>query len=395
MKITKIELLTTGGLDIINFTFCRVWTDEGIYGDGEVAGIHGSGHAAFAMLQDCAKYLLGRDPMQTELIWEDIYKSSFFGQNGGPVVFNAISAYDIALWDIKGKFFGVPVSTLLGGKSRDEMRCYASQLQDGWWPLDEKGYSKPHTAITIAELQESARQAVAEGYTCVKLDCLNYDANGVRPTRAMREQILEPDMLRLFKARIAAVREAIGPDVQLIVENHSRLDAAGAIQIANIAKDYDILYFEEPNTPSAVGTEYLKEKIDIPIALGERVYTRWQYIPYFENRSVRVIQPDISNCGGYTETKKVCDMAHAYDLAVQIHTCGSPLSTHIALQLEAVIPNFAIHEHHSLLRNIEYPITKYNWHPVNGKLPVPTEPGIGNELTEEAWKRATASITIK
>ena len=310
-------------------------------------------------------------------------------------MFNAISAYDIALWDIKGKFFGVPVSTLLGGRSRDEMRCYASQLQDGWWPLDENGYSEPHTAITLAELQESARQAVAEGYTCVKLDCLNYDANGVRPTRAMREQILEPDMLRLFRERIAAVREAIGPDVQLIVENHSRLDAAGAIQIANIAKDYDILYFEEPNTPSAVGTEYLKEKIDIPIALGERVYTRWQYIPYFENRSVRVIQPDISNCGGYTETKKVCDMAHAYDLAVQIHTCGSPLSTHIALQLEAVIPNFAIHEHHSLLRNIAYPITKYNWHPKNGRLPVPTEPGIGNELTEEAWKRATAKITIQ
>ena len=394
MKITKIDLLTTGGLDIINFTFCRVYTDEGIYGDGEVAGIHGSGHASFAMLQDCAKYLIGKDPMKTELIWEDIYKSSFFGQNGGPVVFNAISAYDIALWDIKGKFFGVPVSTLLGGAGRDEIRCYASQLQDGWWPLDENGYSAPHTAVTIEEIKESAKQAVAEGYTCVKIDCLNYDANGVRPTRGMREQILEPDMLRLFKERIAAVREAIGPDVQLIVENHSRLDSAGALQIANIAKAYDILYFEEPNTPSAVGSEYLASKIDIPLAMGERIYTRWQYIPYFENRSLRVIQPDISNCGGYTETKKVCDMAHAYDLAVQIHTCGSPLSTHIALQLEAVIPNFAIHEHHSLLRNIEHPITKYNWHPKDGKLPVPTEPGIGNELTEDAWKYATATLTI-
>ncbi|MBR3034264.1 MAG: mandelate racemase/muconate lactonizing enzyme family protein, partial [Firmicutes bacterium] len=135
--------------------------------------------------------------------------------------------------------------------------------------------------------------------------------------------------------------------------------------------------------------------IDIPLAMGERIYTRWQYIPYLENRTLRVIQPDISNCGGYTETKKVCDMAHTYDVGVQIHTCGSPLSTHIALQLEAVIPNFAIHEHHSLLRNIKTPITKYNWQPENGYLPVPTEPGIGNELIPKAWKMAIAKTTIE
>ena len=395
MKITKIDLLTVGGLDIISFTFCRVYTDAGIYGDGEVAGIHGSGHAAFAMLQDFAKYLIGKDPMKTELIWEDMFKTSFWGQNGGPAVFNAMSAYDIALWDIKGKYFNVPVSTLLGGASRDSIRCYASQLQDGWWPLDENGYSEPHTAITLAEIEQSCKQAVAEGFDCVKIDCLNYDAEGKRPTRPMREQMLEPGYLNLFKKRIECVRKAIGPDVQLIVENHSRLDSFGACQIAGIAKDYDILYFEEPNTPSAFTAEYLKEKIDIPLAMGERIYTRWQYIPYLENRTLRIIQPDISNCGGYTETKKVCDMAHAYDVGVQIHTCGSPLSTHIALQLEAVIPNFAIHEHHSLLRNIKYPITKYNWQPENGHLPVPTEPGIGNELTAKAWELAEAKMTIE
>ncbi|MCF0149959.1 MAG: mandelate racemase/muconate lactonizing enzyme family protein, partial [Firmicutes bacterium] len=247
----------------------------------------------------------------------------------------------------------------------------------------------------LAELKDSCRQAVEEGYTCVKLDFLNYDENGVRPTRGMREQLLEPKMLDLFQKRIEACRQAIGPDVQLIVENHSRLDSAGAVQIAQIAKNYDILYFEEPNTPSAFTAEYLKEKIDIPLAAGERIYTRWQYIPYLENRTLRVIQPDISNCGGYTETKKVCDMAHAYDVGVQIHVCGSPLSTHIALQLEAVIPNFAIHEHHSLLRSIDKPITKYNWQPQNGQLPVPTEPGIGNELTEDAWKYADAKTTIQ
>lgn len=394
MKITKIELLTVKGLDIINFTFCRVWTDEGIYGDAEVAGIHGSGHAAFAMLQDFAKYLLGKDPMQTELLWEDMFKSNFFGQNGGPVVFNAMSAYDIACWDIKGKYFGVPVSTLLGGRSRDQIRCYASQLQDGWWPLNEKGYSVSRTAVSLDELRSCAAQAVKEGYNCVKLDCLNYDEQGQRPSRSRREQFLEPDYLELFRARIAAVRETVGPGCQIIVENHSRLDSAGAVQIADIAKDYDILYFEEPNTPSAYTAEALKREISIPLAAGERIYTRWQYIPYFENRSLRVIQPDISNCGGYTETKKVCDMAHAYDVGVQIHTCGSPLSTHIALQLEAVIPNFVIHEHHSILRNIPRPFTKYNWQPENGHLPVSTEPGIGNELTKEAWELAQASMVI-
>lgn len=395
MKITKIDLLTTGGLDIIGFTFCRVYTDEGIYGDGEVAGIHGSGHAVFGMLQDFAKYLIGKDPMKTELIWEDMFKSNFFGQNGGPVVFNAMSAYDIALWDIKGKYFGVPVSTLLGGASRDSIRCYASQLQDGWWPLDKNGYSEPHTAVSLEDLSASCRQAVAEGYDCIKIDFLNYGEDGIRPTRGQREQLLDPDYLNLFRKRIACVRDVIGPDVQLIVENHSRLDSAGAVQIADIAKDYDILYFEEPNTPSAYTAEYLRDRISIPLAAGERIYTRWQYIPYLENRSLRIIQPDINNCGGYTETKKVCDMAHAYDVGVQIHVCGSPLSTHIALQLEAVIPNFAIHEHHSLLRNIKTPITKYNWQPEHGCLPVPTEPGIGNELTQAAWDLASAKTTIK
>lgn len=162
-----------------------------------------------------------------------------------------------------------------------------------------------------------------------------------------------------------------------------------------MAEKYRIMYFEEPNTPTPYMTKYIADKVNIPIASGERIYGRWQYAQYFENRSLQVIQPDIGNCGGLTEAKKICDMSYAFDVSVQAHVCASPLSTSVALQLESVIPNFVIHEHHTYNRmNFNKGLTKYDPQPVNGYFTVPDEVGIGNEISEQAYKQAQV-IVIK
>ena len=169
------------------------------------------------------------------------------------------------------------------------------------------------------------------------------------------------------------------------MENHSRFDAQSAIQVAKAVEKYNIYFFEEPNTPSPKTVKFIRDNINIPISHGERIYTRWQFAPYFEDQSIQLIQPDIGNCGGITEVKKICDMAYVYDIGVQAHVCASPLSTAAALHLEAVIPNFVIHEHHVYnLHNYNRELCTVDFQPVNGKFKVPDGPGLGAEISETA-----------
>ena len=393
MKITKIDVLhLKTGLKNGHWRpiVGRVYTDEGIYGDGEAALAYGEAQfAAFGMVQNLAKLVIGMDPMDHEIIWDKLYRSTFWGQNGGPVVFAGISAIDIALWDIRGKYYGVPVAKLLGGMRRRELRAYASQLQFGW------GGDEVVPKRTPEEYAQEARLAVAEGYDCVKYDFFTFRPDAGNYGDLDRLGLLTPKQLRVLRDRVAAVREAIGPDVDLIVENHSFTDALSSVQIGKMLKEFNIFYFEEPTTPTAQLTRYVHEETGLPIATGERIYTRWQYADYFKLNAVQVIQPDVGTCGGITEIKKICDMAYVYDVGVQVHACGSPLSTAAALQLEAAIPNFVIHEHHT------YACSKYNrdlciydYQPVNGKFRVPELPGIGNELSEVAFKNCDL-VTIQ
>lgn len=195
--------------------------------------------------------------------------------------------------------------------------------------------------------------------------------------------MLDPYHVHVVIDRLAAVREAVGPDVDIIMENHSYIDAQVAVQLGEQAKKYNILFFEEPTTPNPKMNKFVCDKLNIPIAQGERIYSRWGYAPYFEDGSIQLIQPDIGNCGGLTEAKKICDLAHIYDVGVQAHVCASPLSTAVALQLEAAIPNFTIHEHHVYNRyDYNKKLCKYDYQPVDGYITVPDLPGIGNELTD-------------
>ena len=392
MKITSVDvmLITLGEPSNIgtpwNPVVVRINTDEGISGYGEMGLTYGKAKdAAYGMAQDFGRLILGMDPMNSEQIWEKQFRQTFWGQGGGGVVFSAMSAIDIALWDLKGKALGVPVYQLLGGKTNKKLRAYASQIQFDWG-------KHCHHLIQPAEYAEATRKAIADGYDCVKVDPVGYDEFG-NWKQLKTTGLIGRKHMRLAVDRVAAIREAGGPDMDIIIELHALTDAVSAVQFAREVEQFGIYYYEEPTTPMNAGNmKYVADKTNIPIASGERIYGRYAYQKFFEDHSLQVIQPDLGNTGGISEGKKICDMASAYDVAVQMHVCGGPLATAAAIQLEAVIPNFLIHEQHAaalLEKNIRS--CKYDYQPVNGYFEVPDRPGIGNELSEEAIE--TAIIT--
>lgn len=381
MKITKVDVFYVDDKTnpIIHQVLCRVYTDNGLYGDGEAAMSYGVGAmAAYGMVQDLANLIIGMDPLENEKIWDKMYRTTFWGQNGGGVFTAGMSALDIAIWDIKGKYFNVPIYTLLGGKLNDNLRTYASQLQFGWT-------TRMGAMFTPEDYVAAAKRAIADGYDAIKVDFFTFKE---RPELGAfsdkdRTTLLTPQNLRTVVERVKAVREAVGDDVDIIMENHSYLDVNTAIQLAEAVKPYNIFYFEEPNTPDPDTAVRIAEKVSIPIASGERIYTRWQYEKYFKTQSLHVAQPDMGTCGGFTEVKKICDLAYMYDVAIQVHGCGSPISTAASLHMEAAIPNFVIHEHHQCnLTPGNIKLCKYNYQPVNGRFKVPDLPGLGQELSD-------------
>ena len=392
MKITKVDVFAFNCETQIPFRpiGCRIYTDEGIYGDGEAALSYGTGaSAAFGMVKDLSKLIIGMNPLENEVIWDKLHKTTFWGQAGGPVICAGMSAIDMALWDIKGKFYNAPVYALLGGKRNEKLRCYASQIQQGFGPVHEVKYT-PQQYADIAEY------CVKElGYDAVKIDFYVFDETGGIVNRDRRRCKMDPKTLRIATSRLEAVRNRVGEDVDIIIENHSNLDALSAIQLANAAQPYNIFYFEEPNTPSAKTAKYISENISIPIANGERIFTRWQYLPYFENSSLQVAQPDLGTCGGFTEGKKIADMAHVYDVAFQAHACGSPLSSIAAVHFETALPNFIIHEHHlCFLHQYNIDLCVHDYQPKDGFFTAPDLPGLGNEWSEKALSCAdTVTVT--
>ena len=394
MKITKVDVFQFRcDVPIPNRPVgCRIYTDEGIYGDGEGSMSYGTGsEAAFGMIEALANMIIGMDPLDNEVIWDKMHRTTFWGQSPGPVVFSGISAIDIALWDIKGKVCNMPLYRLLGGKQRKDLRCYASQLQHGF-----RGYHD--FAFSTDKYVEVSKYVVDElGYDAIKIDFLTFDRDPRLPplTNEQRRGPMSPYFVQLAEERVAAVREAVGPNVDIIIENHSNLDAISAIQLARAVEKYNIFFFEEPNTPSPKTAKYIRESISIPIANGERIFSRWQYAPYFEDMSIQIAQPDLTSCGGLTEGKKICDMAHTYDVAVQAHVCGTPLSTALSLHLESAIPNFIIHEQHCVcLHQYMKDLCVHDYQPVKGRFVTPELPGIGNEWTEKAMTEARMKKTV-
>ncbi len=394
MKITSIDIIKahTGGRASDgtwwNPIFLKVNTDEGITGYGEIGLAYSDAiNAAVGICKDFCQIIIGMDPMNNEKIWDVLHRSTFWGQGGGTVIFAGISAIDIALWDIKGKACNMPVYKLLGGKTNEKLRTYASQIQFDW-AKESKNLVYPE------EYAEVTRKAMADGYDCVKVDPLGVDMDG--NWNWNYPPLLEYDMIKTGVERIEAIREAGGDNMDIIVEMHSQTNTNTAIQFAQELENLRCFYYEEPTQP--LNQSLFKEisrKVKMPLASGERIYSRWGYRPFLEDRSLSVIQPDLGNTGGITEGKKICDMAYIYDVGVQLHLCGGPIAIAAALQLETVIPNFLIHEHHQYaLIEDNINMCKYDYQPHNGYYEVPELPGIGQEVTDDTIKKAEV-ITIK
>ena len=390
MKVVKVEIfdIHMESAPAWHPIILRATTDEGLTGLGEVGLAYGVGHSAgVGMARNLVEsFVLGADPFRSERLWDTMFRDSFWGRGGGPVVYGGMSAIDTALWDIKGKALGLPVYQLLGGKTNDSLRTYASQIQFGWGP-------EPIQAVAPEQYAEEALKAVADGYDCVKVDPVMYGPEGETDIRPLRG-ILTRRERDCFRDRVAAIREAVGPDVDIILEIHSHLPASTAIQLARIWEPYDCLFYEEPVHYMNEGLhDLVARRVSIPTAAGERIYTRWGYRSYFEKQAITVIQPDLGLVGGLSEGKKICDYAHVYDILVQVHVCGSPVATAAALHLETAIPNFGIHEHHT---RALYPdnteLCTTDLQPVDGIFQVPEEPGLGVALNDAVVGRSPCIV---
>jgi L-alanine-DL-glutamate epimerase-like enolase superfamily enzyme len=360
----------------------KVNTDEGVSGYGEAIAYGVGGAAVFGIVQDLAETVIGSDPFDTERIWENMRGDWVL--TGGPITYSGVSAIDVALWDIKGKALGLPVYKLLGGKNREKIKVYISHIEFGWPDTETP-------LVTPDDYFKSAKAASDAGYKIVKANFLRYDNEGRWSDGALYDNFIDRNFLGLVADRIAAVQDALGPEGEIILENNAATTVEGAIQTAEAARNSNVLFFEEPISPDHPDNmKLVADRTGMAIATGERMSARWAFMPYLRNESIRVVQPDIGNTGGLTEAKKIADLAHIFGVQVAAHVCGGPLAEAAALQFEAAIPNFLLHEHHAnsfIPENRKF--GKYIYEAQGEYLPIPELPGIGQEMSEYAAEKST------
>ena len=241
----------------------------------------------------------------------------------------------------------------------------------------------PVPAKTPEEYAEQARKALAQGYNAVKVNPLMFDEKGERGWNNYK--ILPYERIELVYNRIKAIRKAVGPSVDIILETHAMLTDTTAIQIGRALEEFNLMYYEESTLPlNPKVMKKVAENVKIPLATGERIYTRWGYRPFFEDQILAVIQPDLCLAGGISETKKIADYANIYDVQVQAHVCGGPVSIAASLHLETVIPNFIIHEHVAAATDPGIAaLIEEELQPKNSYFDIPDAPGLGITLNEK------------
>jgi galactonate dehydratase len=374
LKVTgvRIYLIEVGGRRPV---LAQVLTDKGVTGVGEAAVAYGTGATAAAgMIKDlAAEFLLGRDPFAIEAIWSDMYDHTFWAKGGGSIIFAGISAIEQALWDIKGKCFGVPVYELLGGKVRDKARVYAN----GW----------SFRCIAPADFAREAERVVADGYTALKfypLATAQLDTDG--HIRHVAHRSIDRDAEIRAVESVKAVRGAIGPKIDLMLDMSAELTTDAIIRLGRRLEEYDIMFLEEPVDPFDVeALKKVSDQVHIPIATGERIYTRYGFRRILELHAADVLQPDIGNTGGILEARKIAAMAEAYNMRIQPHNCASPISTAAALQLDACIPNFLIQELYPYRIPEHFALVDHapELDVRNGYVTISDRPGLGVELAED------------
>lgn len=381
MKIKRVDIMLVDGCPentLWRPVLCRVTADDGSYGDGEaaVAFAHGA-HAAFGALQDIAGLALNQDPLDIQAVWDRVYNESFWCLNGGLAHMAALSAIDIALWDLKGKHCGKSVAELLGGAKRLQLPAYASQLQNGWG-------SERQPARSPERYAENALRAVDQGYETVKIDFLAHRPDGghYEFIETGRPSV---GLLDVFRERIEAVRDAVGPQVDIAVEGHAVFDEVGAVSVGRIAQEYGALFYEEPTVSYPGVIRQVHEALEVPLALGERVYSCGQFLPFLEEGTVEILQPDAGTVGGISELVRVAQLVRRFGKAVMLHDCGTPLLNAATLQIEAALPEVTLHEHHvNNLHDYNNRLATRTFEVHDGLISVPKDPGLGVEISSYA-----------
>ncbi len=359
MKITDIKAFTVDCFRT-NWVFVKVYTDEGITGVGE-GTLEYKEKAFLGALEHIKESLIGQNPLDIERHWYYTYRDAYW--RGGPVLMSALSAVEMALWDILGKSLNVPVWQLLGGKVNDKVRIYVN----GWF----SGAREPE------EFAEKAKIAVQRGVTAMKWD----------PFGKSSLQISNRDLEKALR-NIAAVREAVGNQVDLLIEGHGRFDVPTGIKISKELEQFKPMFFEEPVPPDNLeALKAVRDKSPVAISAGERLYSRWDYRKLFDIRAADYIQPDISHAGGIMELKKIAAEAESRYIPFAPHNPSGPVANAATLQLAATCPNFCILE-------IMYSDVEWRKEVVNEKLDyadgfitIPNKPGLGIEIDEEACLR--------
>jgi len=347
MKIDKIESFLMG-----NGYVLRIHTDTGLSGVGQTA-CWGYPEAVERIVKTFESYLIGQNPLRIEHHWQYLYR---MGPFRGNALCGAISAVDIALWDIKGKHFEVPVWELLGGNCRDKIRLHLMQ-----------GGGTPET------MHESARSAVEEGFTALKFDPVVGNYYDMGQARIIQSAV---DL-------VAAARAGGGPDLDLIIEVHRKLTPLVAVDLAEALKPFHIYFLEDPiQIDSITAQAEIARKIAIPLGNGERFNTIWEFRELLEQGGPQYVRPDVALAGGLTHCKKIAAIAESYHSAVVTHNFLSPLITAASLHLDASIPNFITQEYTKNDEASHHAVFKYSHRREGGYMLLPEAPGLGVELTE-------------
>ncbi|MDQ1278927.1 MAG: galactonate dehydratase [Thermoproteota archaeon] len=360
MKITGIETF----LVTERWLFVRIDTDEGISGVGE-SGFWGYPRGTLGVLDTVEKYIIGKNPLQMEHYWQYIYRNNHFR---GAALGGALSALDIALWDIAGKYYEAPVYQLLGGKTRNKVRLY----------IHVRGE-------TAEELAEDAVRAVKKGFTAVRFSPFPKDF----------ENMTKSELISSSVSLMKRVREAVGEKIDICVDVHGRLPPSEAIVLGKELEKYRLLFYEDPTVQdSADAVAQVARGTSIPIATGERLHTIYEFKELLERRAVAMVRPDLCLAGGLTQCKKIAALAEAFQVGVVPHNPLSPISTAACVQLDACIPNFVIQEYMGEDKPPKSEIVKTALKLDKGSIIIPDTPGIGIELEEKALKKYPYTVRV-
>lgn len=355
MKITKVVPLICHCYRT-NWVFVKVITDEGVSGVGEATLEYREQTVAQA-IRDLGDTLVGKDPNNIEAIWHESYRDVYF--RGGPVNMSALSGVEMALWDIKAKSLGVPVYQLIGGKVRAAIPCYAN----GWFA----------PAKTPEEFAEKARIAVGEfGFRGLKWD----------PFGKAYLTISKAELRQAIDC-VDKVVQAVGDEVEILIEGHGRFNVPTAVRIGQMLEDFDITWFEEPVPPDNLeALAEVKNRLSVPVAAGERIYSRWDYQPFFQLRCADFIQPDLSHAGGIGEVKKIAAQAEANHIAVCPHNPSGPVANAATVHIAMSTPNFHLLEVMATDVPWRSSICDEDMRLEDGMIVCSDRPGLGIELDE-------------